>query len=104
MADERLACCRSASMMVTKSDKVASRPLAISLNPFQNASSRLTLVLWPERTIDRFLIVDFMACLPPVKPPSILGIFRHNCDGQLLSRVARPGARPDDRGRAPGRL
>jgi hypothetical protein len=51
-------------MMVTKSDTVASCPPALSLNPFQNASSRLTLVLRPATTIDRFTIGDFMACAP----------------------------------------
>jgi len=36
------------------------RDAAISLKDSQNASSRLTLVLWPERTTDRFITMDFM--------------------------------------------
>src|SRR5262245_20963357 len=47
MADDRLPCRRSESIAVTRSDKVMFRPLAISFRLFQNASSRLTLVLWP---------------------------------------------------------
>src|SRR5437764_10322315 len=64
MADDRLPCCRSESIAATKSDKVMSRPLAISLSPFQNASSRLTLVLWPAMTIDRLTTGDFIGRLP----------------------------------------
>ena len=47
-------------MMVTKSDTVTPRSRAIPFNAFQNASSRLTLVLWLARTIDRLLTVDFI--------------------------------------------
>src|SRR5262245_65084544 len=61
-------------MDATKSDRVTSLPFAISFSPFQNASSRLTLVLWPAITIERFTTGDFI-------------------DGPLF----RPGA---DRGRA----
>src|SRR2546429_3978360 len=64
MADDRLPCCRSESIAATKSDKVMSRPLAISLSPFQNASSRLTLVLWPAMTIERLTTGDFITRLP----------------------------------------
>ena len=49
-AEERLFCCRRASMLPTRSDKVKARFAAIVLEPFQNASSRLTLFLWPSRT------------------------------------------------------
>src|SRR5262249_45987056 len=35
--------------------------LAISFKLFQNSSSRLTLVLWPAMTIERFEIRDFTA-------------------------------------------
>ena len=38
----------------TRSDKVMCRAMAMSFSPFQNASSRLTLVLWPAITIERF--------------------------------------------------
>src|SRR5688500_14758336 len=41
-----------------------SRPPAISFNPFQKASSRLTLVLWPATTIDRLTTADFTARPP----------------------------------------
>jgi hypothetical protein len=36
----------------------------LSLRPLQNASSRLTLVLWPAMTIDRLITGDFIARLP----------------------------------------
>jgi hypothetical protein len=39
-------------------------PAAISFSPFQNASSRLTLVLWPARTIERLTTGDFMKTSP----------------------------------------
>src|SRR5712691_1013257 len=68
MADDRLLCCRSLSIAMTRRDKVWSRSAAISRSPFQNASSRLTLVLWPAMTIERLTIEDFtgdfMACPP----------------------------------------
>src|SRR5438067_9826915 len=64
MADDRMPCRRSESIVATKSDKVMSRPLAISFSPFQNASSRLTLVLWPAITIERLITGDFIASLP----------------------------------------
>src|SRR6516164_8875975 len=41
------------------SDKVRWRPSAISLSPVQNASSRLTLVLWRARTIECLTTGDF---------------------------------------------
>ena len=34
------------------------------LSPFQNSSSRLTLVLWPARTIERLTTGDFMQNIP----------------------------------------
>src|SRR5260370_29245579 len=40
------------------------RSRAISFNPFQNASSRLTLVLWPANTIERLKTRDFMKTPP----------------------------------------
>src|SRR5712692_4629259 len=64
MADERLPCCRSESIAATRSDKVMSRPAAISFSPFQNASSRLTLVLWPAMTMERLTTEDFIARSP----------------------------------------
>src|SRR5512145_1393861 len=64
MADDRLPCCRSESIAATRSDKVISRSPAISLRPFQNASSRLTLVLWPAMTMERLTTGDFIPRLP----------------------------------------
>src|SRR6516162_8938156 len=64
MADDRLACCRSASIAPTNSCKVMLRSPAISFRLFQNSSSRLTLVLWPAMTIERFEIGDFTASPP----------------------------------------
>src|SRR5882757_4402186 len=60
MAEERLPCWRLVSISPTSSDSVMSRSTEISFIPFQNASSRLTLVLWPATTIDRFTTGDFM--------------------------------------------
>ena len=37
---------------------------AISLRAFQNASSRLTLVLWPAKKTERLAIGDFMTPSP----------------------------------------
>src|SRR3569832_313153 len=60
MADDRLPCWRSVSIDETRSDRVISRSSAMSLRPFQNASSRLTLVLWPAITIERLITGDFI--------------------------------------------
>jgi hypothetical protein len=50
------------------SDKVKSRLAAISFNPVQNASSKLTLVLCPAITIERLTTGDFIgfSCLDTV--------------------------------------
>ncbi len=48
-------------MAATSSDNVMSRPVAMSFSPVQNASSRLTLVLWLAITIERFTTGDFIA-------------------------------------------
>src|SRR5215469_11660010 len=50
------------------SDKVKSRFAAISFNPVQNASSKLTLVLCPAITIERLTTGDFIgfSCLDTV--------------------------------------
>src|SRR5215467_7488779 len=60
MADDRLPCWRPESIAPTSSDKVMFRPRAISFKPSQNASSRLTLVLWPAATMERLATRDFM--------------------------------------------
>src|SRR5580658_5413074 len=60
MAEDRLPCRRSWSIAATMSDKVKSRLAAISFNPVQNASSKLTLVLCPAMTIERLTTGDFI--------------------------------------------
>src|SRR6516164_796871 len=60
MAEERFPCRRPPSMLATRSDSVMLRAEAISLRPFQNASSRLTLVLCPAMTIERLTTGDFI--------------------------------------------
>jgi len=46
--------------------KVSSRPSAISRKLFQNASSRLTLVLWPAIVTERLLMTeDVIIASPP---------------------------------------
>src|ERR1700736_2221111 len=47
-------------MAVSNSDTVILPDAAIPLSDFQNAYSRLTLVLCPSRTTDRFTIRDFI--------------------------------------------
>src|SRR5260370_40099186 len=64
MAEDKLPCSRCESMVPTRSDKDRSRSLAISFSTFQNASSRLTLVLWPATTTERLTTEDFIACPP----------------------------------------
>src|ERR1700730_4576029 len=65
MADDRFPWCRPESIAVSKSDRVILPDLAISFSDFQNASSRLTLVLWPATTVDRFTTRDFICDLCP---------------------------------------
>src|SRR3954452_8408451 len=60
MAEDRLPCRRSVSMVDTRSDSVMLRSSAISLRPCQKASSRLTLVLWPAITMERLTTGDFI--------------------------------------------
>src|SRR5204863_1646932 len=47
-------------MDATSSERVISRASAISFSPFQNASSRLTLVLCPAITMDLLTTGDFI--------------------------------------------
>src|SRR5262249_7879727 len=60
MADDRLLCCRWESIAATKSDNVMWRWPPISFRLFQNASSRLTLVLWPRTTTERLATGNFI--------------------------------------------
>src|SRR5439155_1564974 len=57
---DRLPWRRPPSIVATRSDNVTFRSAAISFSPFQNASSRLTLVLCPAITIDRLTTGDFI--------------------------------------------
>jgi len=68
MAEERLACRRSASMLATSRDKVSCRALAMSRRPFQKSSSTLILVRRPAITIERLMTEDFMAHFPRKRP------------------------------------
>src|SRR5262245_57379926 len=79
MADDRLPCSRSASIAPTNSDKVISRWSATCLRAFQNASSRLTLVLWPAMTTER-LVIDLMAVFRRRHAGNTM---RASCDTQL---------------------
>src|SRR5919197_22401 len=72
MADDRLSCCRSESIAATNSDNFFCRWTAISFRLSQNASSRLTLVLWPAITIERLKTRDFIEATPP-----LVGISQH---------------------------
>src|SRR6187551_1773524 len=60
MADDRLPCRRWESIFATRSERVTFRSSAISFRPFQNASSRLTLVLCPAITMERLITGDFI--------------------------------------------
>src|SRR5262249_11350958 len=59
-----LQCWRLPSITATDSARVMPPSSAISFKLFQNSSSRLTLVLWPAMTIERFEIRDFTASPP----------------------------------------
>src|SRR6266566_9480363 len=67
IAEDRLPCWRAVSISPTSSDSVTPRAAEISFIPVQNASSRLTLVLWPSTTIERFTTGDFMVRLLHVR-------------------------------------
>src|SRR5215469_13706961 len=60
MPEERLPWRCANSTSVSKADRNIPRDAAISFKESQNASSRLILVLWPDRTTDRFITRDFM--------------------------------------------
>src|ERR1700755_2953950 len=69
-------------MASTSVEKVTSRLPAISFSPLQKASSRLTLVLWPARTIERLTTGDFM------KTPPLVVDLRHTI-GKLVRHCGR---------------
>ena len=60
MADDWLPCFRVELIVVTRSDTVMLRSAAISLSPFQNASSTLTPVLRPAIRMERLTMRDFL--------------------------------------------
>src|SRR3954468_16721346 len=88
----------------TRSDRVTSRSSAISLRPFQNASSRLTLVLWPAITMERLITGDFIDGLlfrcdadrefdGPCRGPPLLGrapIWKRHGRAAVRRRYVRP--------------
>src|SRR5882757_1528748 len=78
MAEDKLPCRRSESIVATSCDKVTLQLPAISFREFQNASSRLTLVLWPTTTIERLTTKDITV--------SLLGYMPSHC---MRSRTAR---------------
>src|SRR5690242_12934725 len=88
MADDRFPLARSLSITETMFDKVRRRSAAISFSPFQNASSRLTLVLWPPMTIERLVTEDFISP-PPTSSPS------SDYSSDPVSPRAPAGARDD---------
>ena len=63
---------RLALISSINSDGVIRHRRAISRNPFQKASSRLTLVRWPPMATERFTIVDCMNVPRPHEPGAIL--------------------------------
>src|SRR5262249_25808271 len=67
------------------------RSPAISFKLFQNWSSRLTLVLWPAMTIERFETEDFTAS-PPVNQRSVL--YDRMAFGQENRRLGATGGFP----------
>ena len=67
---DRLLRCRCESITATKAPKFVCRLPAISFRHSQNASSRLTLVLWPATTTERLTTGDF------IEAPLLVGNFR----------------------------
>src|SRR6185312_117131 len=104
MAEERLPWRRSVSMLATRSDSVASLWPAISFRPFQNASSRLTLVLCPAMTIERLTTGDFIGRLlfrsgavrgrGWLSPGVPLRVVVHSCGRRGPGGWPRPADRP----------
>src|SRR5215831_2269387 len=74
IAEDRLPCWRFVSISLTSSDSVTLSSSEISFMLVQNGSSRLTLVLWPPTTIERFTTVDFIGRLLHAWP-----IIYHTC-------------------------
>ena len=98
MAEDRLPCPRSESIEPTRVDIVEPRATAISRTLFQNASSRLTLVLWPFIMMERLTTADFIARLQYVPVMSSVSrlenVMRSTnlyfCDNKKRRRPGRP--------------
>src|SRR5262249_54060794 len=101
MADDRLPS-RPASIAPVRSDSVMRRCSAISRKLVQNASSRLTLVLWPATTSERLTIRDLMTC-------GLIACLRFRRGGEYRRRRqadtwAGRGSRPGGASSRSGRL
>src|SRR4029453_5581101 len=99
MADDRLSCCRSESIAATNSDKFFCRWTAISFRLAQNASSRLTLGLWPAIATERLTTGDFIEATP-LRPGPARPTQRRGCP---TDRGAEGNRRGTHRGRNPQR-
>src|SRR6266480_7430598 len=104
MADDRLSCCRSELIVAINSDKLFCRWSAISFRLSQNASSRLTLVLWPAITTERLTTGDFIEATPPTctysqhptrKFARYYGRLKNNSGALQKSHTSGRGARQD---------
>src|SRR3954447_15763816 len=87
MADDRLLCCRSFSIAVTRAVGDMWRSCAISFSALQKSSSRLILVLWPVMRMERLTTGDFISASPKPRP---LG---WGWGGVLVHRRDRPAVR-----------
>ena len=67
------------------------RSPAISFKLFQNSSSRLTLVLWPAMTIERFETGDFTASPPRISHRYYMTVWLF---GQEIPRLGATGGFP----------
>ena len=87
-------CWRLESIASASSEIVTCRWSAISLNAFQNASSRLTLVLWPAMTMDFALASnDVVAGLAP--GAKVRFEFRAGEPGEfVVTRIEQAGGKP----------
>src|SRR5262249_29728602 len=75
IAEDRLPCSRVWSISPINSVSLAPWTCAIYLKSLQKASSRLTLVLRPLTTTERFTIKDVIG-VPLLAPPTLLPSYR----------------------------
>ena len=64
--------------LLTSSGTDMLRVSAISFSPNQQSSSRLMLVRWPRRVMERLTFADFICLIIAIKDPSVF-------QGRLLS-------------------